>query len=236
MPVLLGLCLLCPGTPAAAAEPQLSVSTGTRVPRAEQPFSVTITQNHRDRRLELGYSLRWDFHDLLGAGPGLLQVLGDPASVWRNQSWDIRDNTRFVIDGMRVDPWKAFYEATPPAAVATSSAAAAGTAAAAAPRRRFHPSLWPFLRDFNDHIADDIRAAALRETLHRLPPDAQKRSVDDEQSFLRDIIDWQRDEGVPGLAGAADGLEYLAPARPRGAAARDGVHFSTGSLAGQPAR
>lgn len=187
--------------------------------------------------MELGYILRWDFHDLLGAGPGLLQALGDPASVWRNQSWDIRDSARFVFNGMRVDPWKAFYEAVPPAPAAVStSSAAAGAAAPAAPRRRFHPSLWPFLRDFNDHLADDIRAAALRQTLRRLPPEAQNKTVDDEQSFLRDIIDWQRDQGAPGLAGAADGLEYLAPARPRGGAQRDDVHFSTGSLPGQPAR
>ena len=77
---------------------------------------------------------------------------------------------------------------------------------------RFHPSVWPVLRDINDHIEDDIRGAALRETLRRLPPEAQKKTVEDEKDLLRDIILWQREQGVPGLA---DGLEYLAPERRR---------------------
>ncbi len=225
----LGLLMFSAQTLAGAAAPQVAASTSTRALRQDIPLSLTFIQNRRDRRLELGYSLRWDFDDLKDAGPGVLQVLSDPASVWRDQSWDIRDRTRFVFYGVRVDPWKVFFEPVPAASILTSSAVLFGTAGSAARSRRFRPSVWPALKDINDHIEDDIRGAALRETLRRLPPEAQKKTVADEQDLLRDLILWQREQSIPGLAEAADGLEYLAPERRRGGMRHEGIHQSTGS-------
>jgi|GEM_PF-5740503 len=230
----LGLLMLSSQIWTGAVEPQVSSSTSTRVPRGDIPLSLTFIQNRQDRRLELGYSLRWDFDDLRDAGPGVLQALSDPASVWKDRSWDIRDRTRFILYGVRVDPWKAFFEPAPAASVSASSAARCGVAGVAAPRRRFHPSVWPVFKDINDHIEDDIRGAALRETLRRLPPEGQKKTVEDEKALLRDLIRWQRDQGVPGLAEAADGLEYLAPERPRDSPRREGIHLSTGNVRGKP--
>ena len=225
---LLGLLTLAAA--AGAAEPRVSASTSTWVPHRDVPLSLTFIQNRQDRRLEVGYSLRWDFDDLRDAGFGLRQALSDPASVWRDKSWDIRAGTRFILYGVRVDPWKALFEPAPPVSVSASSATRSGGAGAAAPRRRFHPSVWPVLKDINEHIEDDIRGAALRETLRRLPSEAQKKTVEDEKELLRDLIRWQREQGVPGLAEeAADGLEQLAPERRRDGTRREGIHLSTGS-------
>jgi hypothetical protein len=227
--VSLGLFMLSSQALAGSPAPQVLTSTSTQASRQDIPLSLTFIQNRQDRRLELGYSLRWDFDDLMNAGPGLLQTLSDPASVWRDQSWDIRDRTRLVLYGVRVDPWKAFFEPAPPVLVSVSSGAPSGVSGGAMQGRRFRPSLWPMIRDINDHIEDDIRGAALRETLRRLPPEAQKKTVDDEKDLLRDIIRWQREYDFPGMAEAADGLEYVVPERRSDAARRADVSLSTGS-------
>jgi hypothetical protein len=234
MAVGLGLLVLSAQTPVGAAEPQVSASTSTRAPRGDIPLSLTFIQNRQDRRLELGYSLRWDFDDLKDAGPGVFQALSNSASVWKEQSWDIRNRTRFIFYGVRVDPWKVFFEPEPTVLVSSGSAAGSGAAGAAAPRSRFHASVWPMIKDINDHIEDDIRNEALRESLRRLPAEAQHKTVEDEQELLRDLVRWQREVELPGLSGVADGLDYLAPERPRGGARRDDVHFSTGSARGKP--
>jgi hypothetical protein len=217
---------------AGAAEPQVSSSTSTRAPRGEIPLSLTFIQNRQDRRLELGYSLRWDFDDLKDAGPGMLRTLRNPAAFWAGQTWDIRDRTRFILYGVRLDPWKAFFEPAPLFSVAISSAARSGAAGAAARHRRFHPSVWPVIKDINEHIEDDIRNEALRESLRRLPAEAQKKTVEDEKELLRDLVRWQREVETPGLAAAADGLDYLAPKRPCGATDKD-ISISTGTAAGK---
>jgi hypothetical protein len=191
---------------------------------------LTFIQTRQDRRLELGYSLRWDFDDLKEAGPGVIRTLRNPASFWAGQSWDIRDRTRFVIYGVRVDPWKALFE-SPPAVVSASSQTAAGLWRQAAQRRRFHPSVWPVIKDINDHIEDDIRNEALRESLRRLPAQAQQKTVEDEQELIRDLVQWQSEADIPGLAGIADGLNYLAPERKHGAQ-DEKIRISTGTAPG----
>jgi hypothetical protein len=229
--VLPGLLMLC--ALAAAAEPQVAASTSTRVTRRDMPLSLTFIQERSgDRRLELGYSLRWDFDDLMDAGPGFMRTLRDPGVIWREQSWDFRDRTRFVLYGVRVDPWKALFEPVPPASVSASSGSAAGAAGTTPRRRRFHPDVWPMIKDINDHIDEDIRRLALRESLRRLPPEARNKTIEDERELLRDLIWWQREAGVTGLTGAAAGLEYLAPQRKRGAA-HDDLRISTGSAPGK---
>ena len=229
--VLAGLLMLC--ALAAAAEPQVAASTSTRVTRRDVPLSLTFIQERRgDRRLELGYSLRWDFDDVMDAGPAMLRTMGDPASLWREQSWDIRDRTRFVLYGVRVDPWKALFEPVPPAAVGPNTGPAAGAAGGAVQLRRFQLSVWPMIKDINDHIDEDIRRLALRESLRRLPPDARTKTIDDEKELLRDLIWWQREAGVTGLSGAAAGLEYLAPQRKRGAV-HDDLAISTAPSRGR---
>ncbi|MCX5794516.1 MAG: hypothetical protein NTY77_03355 [Elusimicrobia bacterium] len=214
---------------AAPSEPQVAASTSTRAPRREIPLSLTFIQNRQDRRLELGYSLRWDFDDLKDAGPGMLRTLLDPGAFWEGQTWDFRDRTRFILYGVRVDPWKAFFEPAAPVAVTASSGTSAGAARRAPQRRRWRPSVWPVIKDINDHIESDIRNEVLRESLRRLPAEAQKRTVEDERELLRDLVRWQREVETPGLAGAADGIDYLVPQRKRDGAWHEGIHLSTAS-------
>jgi len=226
-----GLLMLC--AMSALAEPQVAASTSTRVTRRDIPLSLTFIQERGgDRRLELGYSLRWDFDDLQDMGPGLMRTLRAPSSAWEGQSWDIRDRTRFIIYGVRVDPWKALFEPVPPAAVGSSTGPAAGSAGSTAHRRRFHPGVWPMIKDINDHIDEDIRRLALRESLRRLPPEARKKTVEDERELLRDLVWWQREAGITGLAGAAAGIEYLAPQR-KGGVVRDDLRISTSTAPGR---
>jgi hypothetical protein len=219
---------------AAAASAQVEVSTGAARPRRDLPLDLTFIQERGgERRVELGYSLRWDFDDLEGVGPGFMRTLRDPASVWRGQSWDwdVRDRTGFLFYGVRVNPWKALFD--PPApAVAAGTGTAAGYGRPGGARRRFRPSVWPMLKDINDNIDEDIRRLALRESLKRMPPEAQGKTVEDQKELLRDLLWWQREREIGGLSGAAEGLEYLVPRdgrRPR----REAIRISTSAARGR---
>lgn len=215
---------------AASAWAQVEVSTGAARPHRDLPLDLTFIQERGgERRVELGYSLRWDFADFEDVGPGLMRTFRDPASVWRGQSWDwdIRDRTGFLLYGVRVNPWKALFE--PPApAVAAGTGTAAGIGPSGGGRRRFRLSVWPMIKDINDHIDDDIRRLALRESLKRLPLEARGKTAEDQKELLRDLLWWQQEREIGGLDAAADGLRYLAPkAAPR--AGGDHIRMSTSS-------
>ncbi|MBI5239055.1 MAG: hypothetical protein HY926_01145 [Elusimicrobia bacterium] len=218
----------------AAASAQVETSTGAARPRRDLPLDLTFIQDRGgDRRVELGYSLRWDFDDLQDMGPGLVRTLRDPASVWRGQSWDwdIRDRTGFLIYGVRVNPWKALFETDEPV-VATGTGTAAGVGAPGGARRRFRPSVWPMIKDINDHIDEDIRRMALRESLRRMGPRASGKTVEDEKELVRDLLWWQREREVQGLSGAAEGLRYLVPQDQR-RPGPDHIRISTASAPGR---
>jgi hypothetical protein len=219
---------------AAAAAAQVEVSTGAARPRRDLPLDLTFIQDRGgERRVELGYSLRWDFDDLEGVGPGFMRTLRDPASVWRGQSWDwdVRDRTGFLLYGVRVNPWKAIFAPAAPA-VAAGTGTAAGYHPSGAGRRRFRPSVWPMIKDINDHIDEDIRRMVLRESLRRMPPSAQGKTVEDEKELLRDILWWQRERELEGLSGAAEGLEYLVP-QDRRRPGEERIRISTAAARGR---
>lgn len=218
---------------AAAGEP-VAVSTAAARRPAPLPLSITIIKDRQSWRLEAGCTWRWDFDDLKEVGPGLLQTLCSPLSLFRDRSLDLFDNTRVLLYGVRISPAKVFYEKRDPLpSVARSSAAAVGAwARPAPPRRRFHPSLLPVIDDITKNLEEDLKRAALKESLRQLPPEARRGTFDQEKAVLKDLLR-ARDEGLP-LGKPGEGLDYLLrekdPPRPRD----EGVRLSTAAAPVKP--
>ncbi|MDD5657955.1 MAG: hypothetical protein PHF00_11960 [Elusimicrobia bacterium] len=213
---------------AAAAQEPVGVSTQAARPQRSLPLAITVIKDQRSWRLEAGCSLRWDFEDVKNAGPGLLRTMCAPWDLLRDRSWDLLDNTRVLFYGVRINPSRMFYEKSPaPAAVAPSTAAASGAwARPPAPRRRFHPSLLPVIDDITKNLENDLKRAALKESLRKVPDEG--RGTEAKKEVLKDLLR-ARDDGLP-LGKPGDGIEYLLKdGRKKPAAPDEGIRISTGA-------
>jgi len=232
----LGLLLL--SAPSAAAQNEVSVSSAATSVHRPGSMNIDVIRDRRDWRMEVGYTLRWDLDDLKQFGPGTLRTLREPWELLPGDPWELADNTRLLIYGVRISPSKAFTIKRPavPAAARTSGTVGSGArgAAPARDRRRFRLSFQPVFDDLTRNWEDDLRALALHEGFRLLPPEYGRFSDDAKRQALSDLVDYQRGQGFG--AWPLDGLDYLLKRRAVPAPRTDPVRLSTGTREGLPKR
>ncbi|MDD5209151.1 MAG: hypothetical protein PHV36_07175 [Elusimicrobiales bacterium] len=194
-------------------------------------LTLNLSTNSDDSRVELNYSVRWDFKDLLSFRPGFKAMSSGFRAV---SSWDVTKNTSFNFYGMKGNPWKIIlseerYNKDYSAAGITGQAGA-GLVKRDPPvsRRRPRTGLSPLIDDFVGNYDEILRDLLLRASLQWVSPQWGKAGNEGRREFVRDILSmgvW--DIPMPGVKESMRGLEYLSDEPDSGFGKM--IHQSTGT-------
>jgi hypothetical protein len=211
LPLLL-LALAAPGTAQPPDGPAVSTAAAPAEQRRarpeESPLTLNFIKDFNSSRVQVDYSLRWDFSDLkkVRVGPRLLL-----APVRAISGWDARENTRVRAYGFSTKPLKMFIaeERVPGASPeASGDGGQAGAQGPAATRRRFRMSLDPLYRDLTENMDESLRRFALDSALAPVTPEWRGVSEQGKKEFLRDVLSldvWE----APVLRSKREALEYI---------------------------